>query len=246
MFRLIQTTESLITPAATQALTLEYVKTHLRSLNDADDALVRVWIDAAASYFTEKTGRPLITETRELWLEAFPNAFGSGWYYAGWPGHLHGLIELPHPPLVKVNSVQYLDATGAYVEFSDGASPETLYWQYGAPQGPYARRGWVRPIVTQSWPCAQPDPAAVKINYDCGYGGIEDVPELARGILCYMIASYDQNRSPEAFRSAFADFPLGMQAIMDGFKSTALPSHVLHHPSPWGPYGAGIGGYPWL
>ena len=246
MFRMIQTTESLITPAATQALTLDYVKTHLRSLGDADDALVRGWIDAAASYFTEKTGRPLVTETRELWLEGFPNAFGHGWF-PDWPGHLLGLIELPHPPLVKVNSIKYLDATGAYVDFSDGGSPETLYWQAGAPQGPYARRGWVRPIAGQCWPITQPDPAAVKINYDCGYGGVEDVPELARGILCYLIASYDQNRSPVAFRSAFSDFPIGISEVLDGFKSTALPSQVLRHPYPFGPYGGygGYGGYPW-
>ncbi len=240
MFNLIQTTETVITPPVGSALTLEYAKSHIRAFTDVDDLLIRIWIDAAAQYFIEKTGRPLLTEERELWLEAFPGC--SGWLRR--PSDVQQ-IELPNPPLQEVVSVTYLDATNTLVPFSDGASPETLYWQFGAPAGPYARRGWVRPIPSRSWPSALADPAAARIRYTCGYGDSpEDIPELIRGVLCYLVAHFDQFRGAvhEARRGQVLELPYGVQAMLDGFKGTALPSQVLRHDSISGGY---FGGWPW-
>ncbi len=237
MFRLIQTTETVITPADGPAITLEYVKSHIRAFTDVDDVLIKVWIDAATQYFMEKSGRPPLTEVRELWLDAFP--CGGLWPFRPYDVQQ---IELPHPPLQEVLAVEYLDSTGALVPFSDGASPETVFWQYGAPAGPYARRGWVRPIPGKSWPSAMADPAAARIRYRCGYGDTaEDVPELVRGILCYLVAHFDQFRGAvhEARRGQVLELPYGVQAMLDGFKGTALPSQVLRQ-------GTLYGGWPWL
>ena len=131
-------TDSLISTVAggsppVQALTLAYAKLHIRSLGTTDDALISVYIDAAASYFESQTGRQLLTATREVWLDAFP--------YLGSNGG-NARIELPHPPLQGVVSVAYVDGNGVVQTL--GGSPTVL--KVTAPAGPYAARGWVEPL----------------------------------------------------------------------------------------------------
>ena len=210
-------------------LFLDYVKQHIRALGDADDTLTLVRINGAVSYFEEMTGRQVVTATREAWLNAFP--------FIGLSGSDAG-IELPRPPLLSVEDVFYVNENGDTVSFNDGASPAANLFTMQAPVGPYARRGWVLPNYGQMWPMAREQRGAVRIRYTCGYGSTPDeIPALVRGILCYLVAHFDQ------FPSATVDgtvntLPLGMQAMMDGFKYSALPSQVLRQ------YGWGAGA-PW-
>lgn len=214
-------TDSVISAPATSALTLAYAKEHLRALGSTDDALVAVWIEAATSYFEEQTGRQVITATREAWLDAFPFVGASG---------IDARIELPHPPLQAVESVLYINADGDLTNFDDGTSPSINLWTSSATAGPYASRGCVEPICGQTWPIARYETGAVRIRYTCGYGPDEtDVPELVRGILCYLVAHFDTFRSAvhEARRGQVLELPYGVQAMLDGFKYSALPSQVL-------------------
>lgn len=224
-----------------QPLTLDYAKLHIRALGDADDTLTTVNINAVASYFTEQTGRPLLTETREAWLDAFPFIGAYGMY---------ARIELPHPPLQEVLSVEYIDPNGVLQSFTDGGSPPTNLWTFSAPTGPYARRGFVEPLYGSCWPFARHQTGAVRIRYTCGYGdGPDDMPELARGVLCYLLGNMDQVRQAAPFRTGYGDFPTGIENLMSGFKYSALPSQILRtHHWPWGSGGAGavgIGGSSW-
>lgn len=210
---------------AVQALTLAYAKLHIRALGTADDTLIAMWIDAAASYFAEQTGRPPLWETRQAGLDAFPfvGACGSD-----------ARIELPHPPLQSVTSVQYIDGGGILQSFDDGGSPATPFWRAVTYDGPYARRGFVEPIYGKTWPTARCETDAVRIVYTGGYGDTAaDVPALVRGILCYLVAHFDTFRSAvhEARRGQVLELPYGVQMMMDGFKYSALPSQVLreHH-----------------
>lgn len=225
--RELRITDSLITAPTDPAVTLAYTKQHLKSLGTADDALVLIWIAAATSYFEEQTGRQLITATREVWLDAFP--------FLGATGR-HARIELPHPPLQAVESVEYVDGYGNTASFDDGASPAVPSWTTTAPEGPYARRGFVEPLPGTSWPIARDQTAAVKIRYTCGYGDADtDIPELAKGVLCYLVAHFDTFRAAvhEARRGQVLELPYGVQAMLDGFKLSALPSQVLHAEHHW-------------
>lgn len=208
-------------------LTLAYTKLHIRALGTADDALIAVFINAAASYFESQTGRQLLTATREVWLDAFPFLGASG---------LDARIELPHPPLQSVVSVTYIDGDGVSQSFDDGASPPTPSYRISAPAGPYARRGCVEPTAGSSWPIARAETGAVRIRYTCGYGDTPDaIPELARGILCYLVGHFDTFRAAvhEARRGQVLELPYGVQMMMDGFKFSALPSQVLRDSPAW-------------
>jgi uncharacterized phiE125 gp8 family phage protein len=227
-------TDTVITPPVLPPLTLTYVKSHIRALGNADDTLTVVYINAAASYFEEQTGRQLITATREVWLDAFPFVGASG---------MQARIELPHPPLQSVISVQYIDETGTLQSFDDGASPATNLFRSSAPSGAYASRGFVEPIAGYTWPIARRETGAVRIRYTCGYGLTPaTVPELARGILCYLVGHFDTFRGAvyESRKGQLQELPFGVQMMMDGFKYSALPSRVLHeHMQAFG------GGFEW-
>lgn len=209
-----------------QALTLAYAKQHIRALGTADDALTSVRIDAAASYFERQTGRQLLTATRELWLDAFP--------FLGASGSL-SRIELPNPPLLSVVSVQYVDDSGVTHSFT-GGSPVANLFRVSAPVGPYAARGWVEPIGSGTWPIAGSSTGAVRIRYTCGYGSTpDDIPALARGVLCFLVAHFDQFPSAvqESRGGSLVELPLGVQAMIDGFRYSALPSQTLWAGTGW-------------
>lgn len=225
MTRELALTDTLISTVGSGALSLEYAKLHIRALNNADDTLLAVYIDAAASYFESQTGRQLLTATRELWLDAFP--------FVGLTGG-DARIELPHPPLQSVVSVKYIDGTGVLQSFA-GGSPVANLFRSSAAAGPYARRGWVEPIAGQPWPVARAETGAVRIQYTCGYGTNADaIPPMARGVLCYLVAHFDTFRSAvhEARRGQVLELPYGVQMMMDGFRLSALPSQVLRTYAP--------------
>jgi len=204
-----------------QALTLAYAKLHIRAINDADDALITVWIDAAASYFEQQTGRQLLTATRELWIDAFPALGASGRW---------ARIELPRPPLQRVVSISYVDEDGLLQTVDDGASPPTPGYTVSAPAGPFAARGFVEPIAGRTWPMARQETGAVRIRQVCGYGDTPDaIPALARGVLCYLVGHFDTFRVAvhEARRGQVLELPYGVQAMIDGFRYSAYPTQVL-------------------
>jgi uncharacterized phiE125 gp8 family phage protein len=207
-----------------RALTLAYAKLAIRALGTTDDELIGVWIDAAASYFEQQTGRQLLTATREVWLDAFP-VVGSPWY--------EQRIELPRPPLQSVVSITYLDGSGVLRSFTDGASPATNFFTVSKPVGPYAARGFVEPIAGKTWPIAGSVTGAVRIRYTCGYGNTAaDVPPLARGVLSSLVGHFDTYRTPVAV-GAVIDLPYGLQSILDMFRWSALPSQTLRGPAVW-------------
>jgi uncharacterized phiE125 gp8 family phage protein len=202
---------------AVSALTLAYAKLHIRALGTADDTLTAVRINAAASYFSEQTGRPILTETRQAGLDAFP--------FVGATGNA-ARIELPHPILQGVTSVKYIDANGVLQSFT-GGSPVAPLWRAVTYAGPYGGRGYVEPLYGQSWPIARCETDSVRILYTCGYGSTpESVPALVRGVLCYLIAHFDT--FPSATQEAsVSELPLGLTQMMNAFKYSAYPSQVL-------------------
>jgi len=181
------------------------------------------WILAAASYFQEYTGRQIITATRALWLDRFPDTSGLV------TGTVTGSrIQLPRPPLQGVDSVQYIDASGSLVAFSDGASPETVSYQVKAPAGAYAERGWIEPLYGLAWPTTRVQSGAVRIQYRCGYGDTpESVPDLIRDLLCRLAGSSDQYRTTMIEGRLTVQEDPYVRMVLDGFKFSALPT-VAH------------------
>jgi uncharacterized phiE125 gp8 family phage protein len=213
----IQTISTCVTPNATLPITVAYAKLHLKAISAVEDDLIEAWIMAATQYFEEQTGRPIMRATFEEWMDAFP---------------VETKIELPRTPLRTVLAVEYVsDDDGTLTSFGDGASPETVSWQAGYPEGTYARRGWVEPIYNVRWPTtARVQSGAVRIRYEAGYADTTDeVPELIKAILLLMVGQMDQFRS-ESESSSVGRLPFGIDQMISGFKYSAWGAQVLHRP----------------
>lgn len=215
MRRVIRTNDTLVTPNAVLPVSVDFVKLHIKALSTAEDDLVTSWVWVADQRFREMTGRPTLNEQRQHWLEAFPAS---------------GPIELPYPPLVSVQAVEYLNDVGDWVSFDDGGSPETVRWQVRATSGPHARRGFVEPKPGYSWPVASTLQAMpVRVSYTAGYGETaDDTPELVKWLLCMLVGSSDQFRSSvhHTERGGKLEVVPGFDVTVDGFKYSALPSMV--------------------
>lgn len=77
-----------------EPVSLADVKLHLRVDSTDEDALILALIAAARRQIEAETGRALLTQTWELWLDAWP---------AG------DVLEIPLPPLASVSSIKYYD-----------------------------------------------------------------------------------------------------------------------------------------
>lgn len=135
----------LITAPATDPISLNEAKTHLRvSFTDTDnDAAITTAIKAAADYAEQFMGRALIDQTWDLFIDAFPSAE----------------IKIPKPPLIEVQSVNYFDTGGT----EQVVAPANYYVDNAS------QPGWVVPQGGAVWPSTLTAINAVRIRYRAGY-----------------------------------------------------------------------------
>lgn len=158
---------NVITPPATEPVTVSNAKMQLRIGHTVDDTLIESRIMPARFWAEHETGRQLITATWELRLDAWP---------AG------RVIDLPKPPLQSVTSVKYLDADGAEQTFAS-----TNYVVDVA-----SLKGRIVLKTGLSWPTLADQPGAVRIRFVAGYGDLAtNVPPLVRSaILLHIQAAH--------------------------------------------------------
>jgi uncharacterized phiE125 gp8 family phage protein len=164
-------------PAA-EPVTLAEALVHLREVGDggANDAYITTLITVARQACEERTERTLIATPWRLTLPSFAN--GS-----------HG-IALAQPPVITVQSVQYLDTAGDLqtVDPADYVVHTHLEPAILAPAPGFA------------WPAVQPGRLdAVRVNYTAGYGATAaSVPAPLRQWILLAIGSLYDTRHADA------------------------------------------------
>jgi uncharacterized phiE125 gp8 family phage protein len=161
---------------ATEPLTLDEVKQHLRVVDGVEDenGLIVSLIPTAREYVESFTGRPLIAQTWDDKRDGFPCAGGA--------------IVLPYPPVSAVSSITYLDTAG--VSQAWGASN----YLTDLPSGPKAQPARITPAYGVSYPSTYPVVNAVQIRFVCGYGSASSVPESLKAAMKVLIGHWYQNR----------------------------------------------------
>lgn len=139
-----------VTAPTVEPVTLADAKNHCRVDGTDDDALITSLIVSARESAEHETGRALCTQTRELVLDAFPEAF-----------------VLRGSPIQSVVSVKFLDSTGVEQTLDP---QDTLLDKDSEP-------GYLVPAYGKAWPETYPVPNAVRVQYVCGFGGASAVPE---------------------------------------------------------------------
>lgn len=178
----------LITPPATEPITLAEAKVHCRvDIDDtSEDALISIYIAAARATAEKRMARAIIAQTWELAQDAFTEK-----------------IILPLAPIMSVTSVKYKDSAGAvqtvpstdYALFDWGSFDQYVY-------------------SLTSWPAG----SEVRIQYVAGFGNDEtEVPQDMRSWLLLAIGTMYASREsiatqqgatsalPDNFADAFLD-----------------------------------------
>lgn len=186
----------LITAPATQPVTLEQAKAHLRiELDDtSQDAEIERLISAATAYVQKITSRAMVTQAWRLFLDAFPV----------------GAIVLPMPPLQSVESIKYTDVEGA-----DQTLPAADYVV-----NPFGLIGKVTLAAGKSWPATIGQAMAVRVEFTAGYSA---TPDDIVSALLLLIGHLDQSREAVVVGVTPATLPLGFDALLSPYCVPGVP-----------------------
>jgi uncharacterized phiE125 gp8 family phage protein len=183
----------LITPPATEPVTLAEAKLHLKVDDDAEDTLITSFIAAARAQCEHILGRSLITQTWELVLDSFPA----------------GSIELFNPAIISVTSVKYIDAL-TNLEVTLTANQYVLDKD--------SEPGWIDAAIGVSWPETALISNAVRVRYTAGYGAAGDVPESIKQWIKMAIGVWFKNREASV-ESAITTLPHDFYgALLDRYR----------------------------
>ena len=178
----------LITAPSTYPVTLAEAKLHCRVDLADDDTLIAALITAATEMAEQKTGRAIMTQTLELTLDAFPEAF-----------------ELTRVPVQSVTSVKYYDTTGTQQTLSN-----TLYALDAADDFGFAH---ISPVYGGTWPTTRDQINAVAVRYVAGYADAASVPQSIKNWILLMVSTMYANRETEAYSSRAVSTTVQMQFV---------------------------------
>lgn len=174
-----------------EPVTVQEATDWARITNSSEDDLVEGLIRSARAHVEQLTGRALLTQTWDLYLDCFPEQ-----------------IDVPRPPLQAVTYIKYTDANGTLQTL---ASSEYTVDAKAEP-------GRIVPAYGKSWPGTRYEPNAVQVRFVAGYGPeASDVdakaPELRQAIGVLVATMYEQRETntdqlvtdvPEAFTQLIA------------------------------------------
>ena len=187
-----------------EPITIEECRAHLRLDAEGsppehpDDALVLAMLSAAREYAEVVTGRSLVARTVELALDEFP---------------LCG-IELPHYPVVSVDSVKYIDTDGVEQTLAEDGY---TFDDYG-----YQQR--VVQAFEASWPTTRCVPNAVKVRYVVGHSMPGDspqvypLPEPIRAAMLLTLGHLYENREGSVVGVSVNALPLGVASLLQPYR----------------------------
>lgn len=162
---------TLVTKPATEPVTLDEAKLHLRLDQDAEDTLVSGLIVAAREYVEMYTRRQLVTATWALSLDAWP-----------------GVIRPPKPPLLGVTAITYLDQAEVEQTLDAGVYRVDTTLEPGR----------IVRAAGASWPALAPVPGAIRVTYDAGYGAASAVPETFRQAILLTLSDLYERRESQS------------------------------------------------
>ncbi len=186
----MQDTKKIIVQPAAEPITLEEAKAHLRVTFSDDDTMISTMINVARILVERWTGRVLISQTWEYYLNHFPAL---------------DFIELPLPPLVSVTSIKYTDQEGTETTIDSGT--------YTVDNIAYI--GSVNLNIGESWPSAalaRTNP--IKITYVAGYADAAAVPGHFKQAILYMVSQQYENREPILIGTIQSEMPLALGALL--------------------------------
>ncbi|MBL4730784.1 MAG: phage head-tail connector protein [Sulfurimonas sp.] len=164
-----------IVAPTTESITLIEAKAFVRVLHDDDNILIKELIDSTCEHTQEILNRQLEVATYELYTDDF-------------------ISKLPKNPISSILKIEYMDATGAYVELDS----DTYYL--------YENNG-IGYIHYESTPSVLQHKKAVKITFVCGY---YKIPSPIKSYMRVLIATAYEHREKYVIGVVVSEFNDGL------------------------------------
>ncbi len=187
----------LMTPPASEPVSLAQAKLFLRVEHDADDDLIAALIAAARVQVEAQTRRALIAQGWRLVRDVWPSGV---------------MIPILPVPLIQVNAIGVYDAAGMLQmldvdDFSIDtvSAPAILAFERGAVPVPGRPNG------------------GIEIDIEAGYGDVAtDVPEPLRQAIRLLVAHWYENRRIIAASGEVASLPASVASLIAPFRVLSL------------------------
>lgn len=205
-----------------EPLSLAEAKQHARVEFTDDDELIAGLIASSRLYCEAHLRSALLKQSWTLFLDSFPSAGGyynraireiwpslggmpSGLgFYPGLVPNSTGVIDIPWPPLISIDSLEYDDFQGNVQSVPSDS--------YNVSLGTPAR---IQPQYSHVWPISRPTIDSVRINFTCGYGGTSaSVPSNVRAAMKLMVAHWYENREWVGSGTTYTTVPNTVDALL--------------------------------
>lgn len=170
-------------PSTVLSISLEEVKDHLRVDCDDEDALLSGYIRAETENVEQVLNRSLVTQTVDLYLDAFPS---------------DGTVDLPRSPVQSVTGVNYTTQGSSGVYGSTVGAAQYTADIFSTPARVVRRS-------TGEWPTADLETDnPIRVRYTAGYGDMgSDVPEAIRTAILLRVGDRYWNREATAEKNVY-------------------------------------------
>ena len=168
-----------ITEPATEPLSLDDAKAHLRFYHEHEADLIRSLITAARQYCQTWTGKAFVTQELRLTRDCFPR-YGD-------------VIRIPRPPLQTLTPDATYTDLGIFYTDVNGDEQELDASTYVVDTT--AEVGRIGLAYGETWPTDVIDQiGAVKVQYLAGYGAASAVPKTIKQAMLLLIGHWFVNR----------------------------------------------------
>lgn len=208
-----------------EPISLAEAKAFLRVDASAENALITSLIIAARRFVEKNTGRALITQTWDLWLDCFPHkrkigaAADSDFDGGVIEGPINyvkesvNFIEIPKSPLVSVTHLKTYDSseTEAVMSTDDYgvdviSEPGRLYLKFG-----------------KIWPAVILRPRnGINIRFVAGFGAASAVPDDIKQAMYLLIGHWFEHREAAITGSISQEVKLGALPLLAAYEMVRL------------------------
>jgi uncharacterized phiE125 gp8 family phage protein len=178
---------TLLSAPASEPVSIAEMRNYLKLETSEDDVLLAALISASREKAEVWTGRAFLSQQWKYTLDAFP---------------CNGVIYLPYPPLISVDSVKYIDVGGTLTAVSSSV--------YEVDSNSTQAR--IKPVWNQFWQPTGYSLNAVQVTFTCGYSPASLLPSSIKQAIKYMAANMYEQRLPVLSGTIAVEMP---QSVID-------------------------------
>lgn len=182
----------LVSPVQLEPVTLAEAKGHLRVTSSDEDGLIDALIVAARSWAENFTGRALLPQVWDYFLNCFEDP-----------------IEIPRPPLISVASIKYVD--------TDGVLQTLATTEYSVDTA--ADRGLIRLAYGKTWPSIRSQANAVTVRFTAGYADAATMPAPIRSACLLIIGELYERRETTIVGTIINEVPISAEYLLWPYRS---------------------------